>query len=1174
MLRAPFHTWRCYSWLLTVAIAAVTPAVLGVPSLSQQPQSASGTAGTPVTLSVLATGTGGLAYQWRFNGRPIPNAVASFLSLARPSQVDSGFYDVLVSDSTGTVTSSPAYLRIAPTTYPDTLIPQLSSRVVLEHARSGTMSAIAMNADGSFFVCGDFSSVSGERHGGLTRFRADGTVDRTFAPPEFDGVVRSIATQPDGRLVVVGEFRNVNGAPSPGIVRLHGSGTVDSSFRVGDGFSLSGNSSYPQVEVASDGTIYVAHDSFSYQGQGVAGLVRLQPSGAIDSTFAFPRSATRPPAFTVAPDGRIYCVGVRFSVAVAGTASTVCRFLPNGTLDPTFDAGSGTGSLFAVPRGLFRQRDGRLVIIGSGYASFSGRDTPTGMVRLNENGTVDTSFNPALAARGAYSVDQAANGDLLVSISFPQTGSNSIIRLRPDGSLATFGAPLLRSAGLVRVTPAGRIVLASGGISGGTTELVRAEVVLLENTGTRVNTSADFKFPAEVRMLRLLPDGKLLVGGTFSHWNGAPVPSLVRLNADLSLDPTFRSAVNPAQFIDAGTLQPDGRIMVVGAFSTLSPSLLRRFNADGALDATFTPSTLILSVGRVSILQDGRIVVPDPLAGAPGLRLFTPAGTLVTTHEFAAGGNAVRSSNNVIATASDQNYVLGGFGTWSGQPRSKIVRLNRDGTVDPAFTSSISDISYAVSFDTVDNPAQSNGRILFRSSGPPKLVGLLPSGQVDPAFTFALAALNAFHGYTIQADDRILAWGTTTNASVPEPLVVRLLANGAIDPSFALVGESGTLPPALRAWRHAVTLDDGHMVAATASGTLLRFTRVATPLLTTPPVAATRTSGESVTFTVAAAGAGPFTYQWLLNGNPVAGATSATLRIPFALSSHAGEYSVVVTNANGATRSPGVPLTISQGASRLSNLSVRATVTNSSPIITGFTLNGGGKEVLIRGIGPGLAQFNVPGTAADPRLAIYAGASLIDQNDNWGGATALGAASSAVGAFPIAPSSLDAVVLRVVSGSATAQLSTAGGSGVTLTEIYDTAPLGGSAARLSNVSVRSQVGTDTDILIAGFSISGPASKALLIRGVGPGLAAFGVPGRLADPQLAVFSGATRIAENGDWGDGALLATAFAEVGAFGLEPGSRDAAVAAYLPPGSYTVQLSGAGGTTGEGLIEIYELP
>lgn len=150
------------------------------------------------------------------------------------------------------------------------------------------------------------------------------------------------------------------------------------------------------------------------------------------------------------------------------------------------------------------------------------------------------------------------------------------------------------------------------------------------------------------------------------------------------------------------------------------------------------------------------------------------------------------------------------------------------------------------------------------------------------------------------------------------------------------------------------------------------------------------------------------------------------------------------------------------------------------------------------------------------------------------------------------------------------------GTGSVIAEIYDATPAGTFTAatpRLVNVSVLKHLGSG---LTAGFALGGLASKTVLIRAVGPTLAdaPFSVGGAVVDPQLALFSGSTQIDGNDNWGGTTPLAAGFAQVGAFPLPRGSRDAAILATLRPGSYTVQVSGVGGSTGVALVEIYEVP
>ncbi len=135
---------------------------------------------------------------------------------------------------------------------------------------------------------------------------------------------------------------------------------------------------------------------------------------------------------------------------------------------------------------------------------------------------------------------------------------------------------------------------------------------------------------------------------------------------------------------------------------------------------------------------------------------------------------------------------------------------------------------------------------------------------------------------------------------------------------------------------------------------------------------------------------------------------------------------------------------------------------------------------------------------------------------------------------------------------------------------------GSSGARLVNISTRAQVGTGGSIMIPGLAVGGSGTETLLIRADGPALTQFGVAGALAQPSLTVLSGQTVVASNTGWGTNpspSQIGSVAAQVGAFPLVSGSADCALIVSLPPGSYTVQVSGVGNTTGVALAEVYEV-
>ncbi len=374
------------------------------------------------------------------------------------------------------------------------------------------------------------------------------------------------------------------------------------------------------------------------------------------------------------------------------------------------------------------------------------------------------------------------------------------------------------------------------------------------------------------------------------------------------------------------------------------------------------------------------------------------------------------------------------------------------------------------------------------------------------------------------------------------------------------------------AYRVVVTGSGGTVTSQPATLTVVT---AQAPTIVTSPLTQTVVTGARLTLSVDAAGTAPLSYQWRKAGIAIVGATNSSLTLPAVQASDAADYSVAVSNSAGTVVSGAATISVIPAvASRISNVSVRTSLAASQTLIVGFTMAGGAKSVLVRAVGPGLAAFAVPATMDDPRLALFDGATAVASNEDWGGGQSLAGSFASVGAFPLPASSRDAALLNAVSGGRTAQISGTG-AGTVLVEAYDAGA--GVAPRLTNVSARNRVGTGADILIAGVTITGTSPKTLLIRGIGPTLSAFNVPGVLADPKVEVFnSSGVRIAENDTWSPS--LESVFAAVGAFALSPGSKDAALVVSLPPGptgsaGYTIQLSGVASGTGEGLIEVYEV-
>ncbi|MBI5768609.1 MAG: immunoglobulin domain-containing protein [Verrucomicrobia bacterium] len=445
---------------------------------------------------------------------------------------------------------------------------------------------------------------------------------------------------------------------------------------------------------------------------------------------------------------------------------------------------------------------------------------------------------------------------------------------------------------------------------------------------------------------------------------------------------------------------------------------------------------------------------------------------------------------------------------------------------------------------------------------------LTAQARVGTAFSLRLAATNSPAAY--RAD--LLPAGLTLDATT-----------GVISGTPTSAGRRAiTIFADNTAGSAATTLD--LVVAAAASA----------PAFTTQPQSARARLGGSATLTAAVTGASPLTYTWYFRGGEFCNTDAPVLTLNDITAAYAGDYYCVASNTAGSAQSATASLSLE--FSGLVNLSARANVgTGANVVIPGFTVAGTKpKTLLVRAAGPALAALGVGGTLANPVLSIAnAAGEKIVGNDNWGDvpdALGLKAAFAAHGAFALPDGSRDAAALVTLPpGSYTVQVAGSGtgaaATGVSLVEVYEA---DASPSTLVNLSCRAQVGTGANVLIAGFNLSGPRPRRVLIRGIGPALAGFGLTGTLANPKLDLFDAANAtVASNDDWGSPAAgaasataLKTAFASVGAFALADNSRDAALIVTLPPGSYTAQVSGlpagagVSNTTGLAMVEVYDLP
>jgi hypothetical protein len=319
----------------------------------------------------------------------------------------------------------------------------------------------------------------------------------------------------------------------------------------------------------------------------------------------------------------------------------------------------------------------------------------------------------------------------------------------------------------------------------------------------------------------------------------------------------------------------------------------------------------------------------------------------------------------------------------------------------------------------------------------------------------------------------------------------------------------------------------------------------------TTTASATATSGLAVTFSSSAT---PTICS--ISGSTVTGLATGTCTIA-ANQSGDGTYSA----ASQVTQN----LTVSY-ATRLINLSTRGRVqAGDNVLIGGFIIQGNRpKTVVVRAVGPSLAAYSVSGALADPMLQIYSGQTVMASNDDWQTSSNV----AAVQASGLAPANkLESAILTTLNpGAYTAIVSGVGeATGVAIIEVFE---VDTPENPLINISTRGLVQTGDSVLIGGFIIQGDSAKTVLIRAGGPSLAAYRVPGVLANPRLDLYLGQSIIYSNDNWGD----ADNAAAIQATGMAPADPlESAILVTLQPGAYTAIVRGADGGSGVGIVEVF---
>lgn len=718
--------------------------------------------------------------------------------------------------------------------------------------------AMAIQSDGKMVVVGS-STDDGIGKFGVARFNTDGSLDTTF---DVDGkaltmllpttqVAFAVAIQSDGKIVAVGQVLN-GSSQDIAVVRYNSNGSLDTTFD-GDGMvitSIGTTDTGYGVAIQTDGKIVVAGTAYN-SGYDFA-VVRYNTDGSLDTTFDTDGKVTtqvglgdnQAKAVVIQSDGKIVLAG--WSINGPGQFAAV-RYNSDGTLDSTFGAaGKVTVSVLSndFANAVALQSDGKIIIAGDVY---NGANYDAGVIRLNTNGTLDTTFSSdgkvfigILSGNDSIASIAIQSDNKIVLAGYANNGSDNdlaLIRFNSNGSFdLTFDTdgrvtiPILSgndNAGKVAVRTDGKLLVA-GNTAANSTDFL----VALVNSNGSLDTTFDGdgyvnvdigNASASVSAIAIQANGKIISAGMVGSGTTGKL-GITRFDKYGFLDPAYGTGgitttdVGPNATVLDAAIQFNGKTVVVGSVVNggNTDMLIVRYNTDGTIDTGFdTDGIATIDLGgnddyatAVVHQTNGKIVVAGYTSNGLDIDFavarFNLNGTLDTT--FGTGGivtTPVLLSFDVARAAaiqSDGKIIVAGSSIVGVNTEFALVRYETDGTIDTTFGTLGRAVTSVMSGSDVVNSLtiQSDGKIIAAGGASDNIESNFgvaryeTDGTLDTSFgtggkldTDIAASSDEARSVVVQPDGKIVVTGTAF-AAESSLAIVRYLPNGALDTTFNL----------------------------------------------------------------------------------------------------------------------------------------------------------------------------------------------------------------------------------------------------------------------------------------------------------------------------------------------------------------------------------------------------
>ena len=673
---------------------------------------------------------------------------------------------------------------------------------------SSAINSTALLPDGKILIGGSFNTYNGTPCGYLARLNPDLSLDTSFnAGTGANSSINNVTLLPDGKILIGGYFSEYNGTACGRIARLNADGSLDTSFNTGTG----ADNFISSVALQTDGKIIIGGRFTLFDGVSRGQVARLNADGSLDTSFDVGTGAeyttvpilTEVLAIDIQTDGKVV-IGGRFTSFNGTARNYIARLNTDGSLDTSFDNGTGLNNwVYCIKI----QPDGKILIGGlfnfsSGYPFY----TYYGRIRrLNTDGSFDSSFTPTVD-NSVNDIELQPDGKIIIVGNFTGVSYNRVRRLHPNGSTdSTFnpGESANNNIHSVVLDTDGSIIIA--GYFTTYDNYVCGKIARLNSngdidTGYNPGTGAN-NAPHEIAVQ---PDNKIIAVGNFTGFNGSAISRIMRLNADGSADTSFDTGIGVNNSIASVALQADSKIIIGGSFNMHNGStrnFVSRLNADGSMDTSFNPgaggnntvqSVLVLTDGK--ILVGGYFAIFDNYARSRIARLNAD-GSHDTT--FNPGSGADNGIITMIQQPDGKVIISGQFTTYDGISRNRIARINADGSLDTSFDPGTGANDYVADIALLpDNRILLAGNFTeYNGTTANTIVCIHPDGSIDTSFNTGTGADTSVRAIAVQESGKIIIAGSFTSFNGTEQnYITRINADGTLDTAFdAGTGANGAI---------------------------------------------------------------------------------------------------------------------------------------------------------------------------------------------------------------------------------------------------------------------------------------------------------------------------------------------------------------------------------------------